>query len=141
MSLLEQKTDRLKKLDIKKEVKAAMRQALKECDLSRDEVADRMTGIMGMLGIKTPGNSKRITKHILEKWVAEEAPHIIPFTLLPVFCYVVGSYLPLQVAAKSLGLEIINSEDQKILAWAKAEIAKRQMIKKAKRLAKEIGIE
>lgn len=117
-------------------LKAAMRAAIKDGPLSRDQVVDRMTEICAMDGIR----SVSVSRPMLDKWTAETAPHVIPLTLLPVFCQAVGSLAPLAVMTSAVGALLINKEDAKLLAWARAEVTKRQAAKEAKRRAEEVGL-
>ena len=125
-------------LNIVARLKAAMRQALSESKFSREEVAEKMTAIAKIEGIRLPGNSKSITKTILDKWVAEGANHTIPIQMLIVFCSVTDSCLPLNVLAAALGFKVITPEQRKSLMWAEAEIQRRHFATEARRLAKEV---
>jgi hypothetical protein len=124
-------------------LKAAMSQVIKECSLSREQIVEDMNRLAGMCGITCNGNSQKVTEAILDKWVAPGASgHNIPIRLLPIFCRVVGSNLPLQVyAAAFLDAKVISREDHKIFEWAKAEIDCRQARKRSRRIAQEVGIE
>jgi len=121
-------------------LKAVMREVLKDCDLSREQVAGRMTELMQAEGLRCPGNSRSISKAILDKWVGERAAHVMPLPLLPIFCAAVKTRAPLQVLGWPLGWEVITEEDGRLLTWARAEIEKRRVTKKAKKLAEEIGL-
>jgi hypothetical protein len=127
-------------LNILPRLKAAMREALRTSGLSRDQVADLMTEICRTEGIRLPGNSKAISRALLDKWVADGANHVIPITLLPVFCTATASSLPLGVLARALELEVIGPESQRLLQWARAEVERRRAAKEARKLAEEIGI-
>ena len=123
-------------------LKAAMREALKGCGLSREQVVDRMNELASLEGLTTGGRSKKVTLPLLDKWVAEGAPeHVIPLKFLPVFCEAVGSFAPLQVLAGCLGLTIIGPEEAKLLEWARLEVERRRLRKRARQLAQEVGIE
>jgi hypothetical protein len=121
-------------------LKAAMRKALKDTNLSRDQVADEMTEIMKIDGLRLPGNSKSISRTILDKWVCESAQHMIPVSLIPVFCQVVDSCLPVKILIQPLNLNIIDRNQSKILEWAEAELEKRKIIEKARKLSEELGL-
>jgi len=121
-------------------LKASMRESLRRCRTSRDHIAERLTKIALAEGLKCPGNSRSISKAILDKWVSESSPHIISLTLLPAFCAAVNDWLPIQVLAKSLGLTVISEREQKLLEWADAEISRRHALKKERKLAEDLGI-
>jgi hypothetical protein len=127
-------------LNVVSRLKAAMRESVKRCRLSRDQLADQMTEAIRTEGLPFPGNSRSISKAILDKWLSESARHIIPLSLLPVFCAIAGDWLPIQVVAKPLGLTIISERERKLLEWADAEIRRREASKRARKLAEDIGL-
>ena len=98
-----------------------------------------MTEIAKIEGLRPPGNSKGISKSILDKWAGEAGNHHIPLSILPIFCSVTGSDQPLKVLTAPLGLKVINNEESKLLEWARAERRRRKATKQAKRLAEEAG--
>lgn len=125
-------------LNIIPRLKAAMRESIRACSFSREQVAEQLTDIVIMEGLKFPGNTRSISKAILDKWVSESSPHIIPLALLPAFCAIAGNYLPITVLAKALGLEVIGERERKLLCWAEAEMERRKISKKTRRLIEEI---
>jgi hypothetical protein len=127
-------------LNINPIFKAVLREALKDSGLSREQVANQMTEMMTAAALRCPGNSKSISKAILDKWVGENAAHMMPLSLVPIFCAVTKTRIPLQVLCWPLGFEVISEEDGRLLAWARAETEKRKIAKRAKKLAEEIGL-
>ena len=121
-------------------LKSAMRESLRECPLSRDQVAAEMSGMIDSAGLRFPGNSRSISKPILDKWVGESSAHVIPLSLLPIFCAVVETRLPLQIVCAPLRLVVITEEDGKVFLWGRAEIEKRRAIRRARKLAEEIEL-
>jgi len=127
-------------LNIILKLKMAMRMSLKQSNLSRDQIAERMTETMRAEGLKCPGNSAGVSKAILDKWVSESSAHVISVGLLPAFCFITNSWLAIQVLAASVGATVISEEDRRLLLWAEAEVQKRHIQKKVRKLAEEIGI-
>ena len=127
-------------LNIISRLKAAMRESLRQCRLSREQIAERMTTVILIEGLKCPGNSRVISKTILDKWVSESSPHVISLPLLPVFCTIAGDFLPIQIMCRPLGLTIISDRERKLLEWAGAEIKRREATKQANRLAEDMGL-
>lgn len=125
-------------LNVLSRLKAAMRESLRGCRLSRDQIAEHMTETAWIEGLRLPGNTRVISKAILDKWVSESSPHIIPLPLLTVFCAVTNAWLPIHVLARALGLTLIDGKELKILRWAQAELERRGISEKAIRLLKEI---
>ena len=102
-------------------LKRAMAAALRECDLSREQVADRMNQLLA-----ADGQTPQVTINTIEKWVAPSAIHVIPLRLLPVFCRVVDSLLPLEALAAPLGAKLAGPLEQALIRWAQAQEDKRR---------------
>jgi len=117
-----------------------MREAMKHCGRSRDQVADKMTELMKAEGLRMPGNSKSVSRAILDKWVSDSASHMMPVSLLPIFCIVTRSHLPINVLIQPLDIEVITKDQINILRWARVEVAKRKATKRARELSKDIGL-
>ena len=131
-------------LDPTTRVKAAMREALSgayAAGVTRDNVVDEMNRLASLEGLSTNGNGKRVTKHLLDKWVSTAADgHRVPLHLLLIFCRATGSNLPIKALAAPLGLDVIDDEERKKLAWAEAEIERKKTAQLARRLSQEIGL-
>lgn len=127
-------------LNVISRLKAAMRESIRRCRISREQIAARMTEIALIESLKWPGSSRAISKAILDKWVSESSPHVIPLALLPAFCSVAGDWLSIQVLARPLKLIVIPDQERKLLEWAEAEIERREASKKERKLAEDIGI-
>ncbi|MBW2052741.1 MAG: hypothetical protein JRI85_10965 [Deltaproteobacteria bacterium] len=119
-------------LDPTYEVKRQIRLALKESDLSRDQVADAMNELAAQDGI-----SKRASKATLDSWTKDSDRDRLPSLMwLNYFCEVVGSLSPYIAVIRPLGGRVIGLDEVKLLNWAEAEQEKRQAAKRA-RLALE----
>lgn len=123
-------------------IKSSMNEAIKRCSLSREQIVDEMNTLAYMAGISCNGRSQKITTSLLDKWVAPSATaYFIPIRLLPIFCRVVGSDLPLKAITTFFeNVRIISLDDFKKLEWATAEIQARSHRKQASKLAQEVGI-
>jgi len=121
-------------------LKDAMRVALKDCGLSRDQVVDEMNSLADREGITPAGRAKQVaTVEMLDKWVST-ADNIIPLKLLPVFCHVTKSVAPLAALAEPLRARVIGYEDVLLLTWAETEKKSRLLRKQKRQLEMEIGI-
>jgi hypothetical protein len=120
-------------------LKTAMRDAIKQSPLSREQIIDQITDLAERAGII----HQPVTVDVLNKWTAPgSTSYMIPLKLLPIFCRVTGSNLPLEVFSKAfLGCRVISGDDYNLLQWARAETAFRQARAKARKLAKEIGVD
>jgi hypothetical protein len=97
--------------DIDRQFRAAISQALKNCPLSRWQVAARMSELTG----------QDITKSMLDSWTSEaKEAHRFPAIFLPAFCEAVGCSEPLRMLGKLVGVfvlpgpEALRAEIQRI---------------------------
>ena len=97
--------------DIDHQFRVAISMALKNCPLSRWQVAARMSELTG----------QEITKAMLDSWTAESKEgHRFPAIYLPVFCEAVGCSEPLMILGKLVGVfvlpgpEALRAEIQRI---------------------------
>lgn len=121
-------------------VKEAMRQAIKKCGLSREQVVDRMNELARVDGLTTGGRAREISIDLLEKWLSNSVDHLIPWKLLPIFCHVVNSIDPIRPLIALLDAQVISREEWTMLEWAKAEKERRQLRKRQRWLEGKIGI-
>lgn len=116
--------------DIDSQFRAAISEALKQCSLSRWQVAARMSELTGC----------EITKAMLDSWTAESKEgHRFPAIFLPAFCEATGCSEPLKLLGRLVGVfilpgpEALRAEIQKIeeeINRKQAEKRKRQMFLK-----------
>jgi len=125
-------------VDAGQAVKVAMAKAIKLSPLSREQIVDEMNTLAA-----TCGSAQKVTLPILDKWVAPGAfAYHIPLRLLPIFCRVVGSNLPLEAYATAfVDARVIPEEDGRILEWGRAEIQVRMARKRQRQISIELGIE
>lgn len=122
-------------------LKSAMGEAIRASSMSREQIVDEMNRIMKQLGWTTNGRSRYVTSPLLDRWVAPSSVHVIPLRLLPIFCRVVGSNLPLEAYVKSFeGARVIDLNEERLLMWARSEVELRTAKKRAKKLAQEVGL-
>jgi hypothetical protein len=119
-----------------------MNEAIKSCSKSRQQIVDDMNSISAVAGISCNGRNQKITLALLDKWVAPSAKsYFIPVRLLPIFCRVVESNIPLKALSSYFADVMVVSKDEfKKLEWAQAEIKARMHRKQASKLAQEVGI-
>ena len=84
--------------DIDRQFRAAISDALKECRLSRYQVAARMSELVGY----------EITKTMLDSWTATSKDnHRFPVIFLPAFCEATGQTEPLKMLGRPVGVFIL----------------------------------
>lgn len=98
-------------LNIREAVKAALNDAIKNCPLSRHQIAGEMSHLLGV----------EITKTQIDSWTAEsKAGNRIPAEYIPAFCRATNSMEPLAALNEAAGIfalpgpDAIRSEIQRL---------------------------
>ena len=106
--------------NVVKAQKKAMAASVKESGLSREQVVDMMNNLAGLYGISlSTGNDKALTRVTLDKWLnVNELDRQMPARVVPVFCKVVGNHSALDILAKTMDCQVIDSKQRKMLRWA-----------------------
>lgn len=95
-------------------IREALRRSIKSCkDGNRNFIAYQMSELLGQV----------VTVPQLDSWTREsddDARHV-PAELLAGFMAVTRSIEPLKALAELVGCEVIDAEDARLLAWARAE--------------------
>jgi hypothetical protein len=116
---------------------AAMNAALEGSGLSREQLVDDMNRLAHLAGSR-----RRVSKAMLDKWLAGTPGYVLYLDALPFFCQALGDNRPLEVYARVFpGARVISEERYRVLEWAEAEIAAREAKKRAKKRAQEVGLE
>lgn len=118
----------------------ALRDAVAASGLSREQIADKMNEVAVRYGVSLTQGSGKLGVDTLEKWLnPTETSRAIPVKALPIFCAVTNCKTPLDVIARPIGYAVIDAEDAKLLAWAKASQKARKAQAELKRLEREIS--
>ena len=105
-------------------VKAALRDVLAECPLSREVIAERMSAVARREGMIAEDRTA-VSPEMLDKWVSASAiTHRIPHHLLTIFCHVTRSLLPIQAMLAPLGASAITGEERDLLELARIRAQK-----------------
>lgn len=112
-------------MDISNSLRLALVEAIKQCPLSRHQIAGEMSHLLGV----------EVTKSTIDTWTAESKErHRIPAEYLPAFCRATGSREPIRLLAERgdmfamPGPEALRAEIQKLTeeeSRARAEKRKR----------------
>lgn len=104
-------------------------QAIKECPLSRFQIAARMSELLGV----------EVSKTMIDAWTAEsrEGVNRFPACYLPAFCHAVGSIEPLKMLADLVGSVVVQGEEALLIEMSKIEEQEHNLLKK-KRAIKAI---
>lgn len=88
----------------------------KEKNLSRLNIADRMTSILGL------GKSKKITKTMIDKWTRDGNPVRFPMEFAHAFCIATGDNRLACLVPHMLGLKVLENEKTLRLKLEKTEL-------------------
>jgi len=102
--------------------RATLAKAIKESNLSRIQIAAKMTEALDI----------EITKTMLDSWTAEsrEGLNRFPACYLPVFCQIVESIEPMRVLADLIGCFVVEGEEALLIELAKVESQKQKLTEK-----------
>lgn len=88
--------------NVRERLRLALCTAIKQCPLSRWEIAGRMSHLLGC----------EISKYQIDAWTAESKDgHRLPGEYLPAFCLVTADHGPLRVLAETAGLFALPGPD------------------------------
>ena len=116
------------------DVKAAIAQAIKNSDLSRQQIADRMNEIIG----NDPDDGP-VTVAQIDSWTKKDDRRTSFFKYLPVFCLVANSLTPLQAYLSSLGLKIISGKSINIYDLGESELKRLEVLRQRKTALMRLG--
>jgi len=89
-------------MDVNTRFRAAVSEAIKNCELSRPQISARMTELTG----------DEITLSMLNSWTAEsKEQHRFPAIFLSAFCYVTNNSELLKILAQPAKLYVMKSPD------------------------------
>lgn len=110
------------------EVKRQIRRALSASRFSRDEVVDRMNAIAREEGIH-----KTVSKATLDSWTKDSDPDRMPSLFwLVTLCHVLRTEAPISALVQPLDCAVMTKSDRSLLLWARAEMEKRRVTKRAR---------
>jgi hypothetical protein len=113
------KNDKLRhSLNITSEMKNALNQAIKQCPLSRIQIADRMNELMEEEGME----KGEVTTDMINSWTKDDPRRIIPIKFIPFFCRATNSILPLAALAQPMGVMVIGGKEIEVLELGFAEL-------------------
>lgn len=93
-------------------IKAALREDLKNCRLSREQVAFELSVVSG----------RRVSLAQIDAWSADSKPHRIPIEIVPKWVEIMDSRRVLDVICEAAGLYVATEKDRDL-----ADIARTQL--------------
>lgn len=123
---LRPKTSDFSSFNIDLQLRDSISRAIKDCPLSRYQIAAKMSELLGF----------EITKSMIDSWTAEsrEGVYRFPACYLPAFCHVVGSLEPLRILTDLLGAYVIEGEEALLTELGRIEEQKRKLSERERAL-------
>ncbi len=104
-------------------LRSELSEGLKNCSLSRYEVAARMSELVGT----------EITKSQLDSWTAESKEyHRFPAEYLPAYCHITRYTEPMRIMARLMQCYLLESEEALLAELGRIDQVKRDLARKEK---------
>ena len=111
------------------EIKRAIKSALSRCGMSRAQVVDRLNKAADSAGIST-----KVTLPILNSWTKASDLNRLPSPAwLVILCFVLKDVSPIRAMLAPLNLDLVDSDGQALMTWAKAELSKKKAVRRAEK--------
>ena len=123
------------------DVRAAMRQiAGRRESEGRKALVDKLNQIASEAEIKlTGGNSKSISKDLLDKWLSpSDSSHPPSLLAILAFCRATDNPAPLQIILRAVGLDVMTDEDRKFRDYGRAVWEAEEAARNRKRIRERI---
>ena len=122
-------------------VRAAMRQIAGSRESEgRKALVDKLNQIAAEAEIKlTGGNSKSISKDLLDKWLSpSDSSHPPSLLAILAFCRATDNPAPLQIILRAVGLDVMTDEDRKFRDYGRAVWEAEEAARNRKRIRERI---
>ena len=123
------------------DVRAAMRQIAGSWESEgRKALVDKLNQIASEAEIKlTGGNSKSISKDLLDKWLSpSDSSHPPSLLAILAFCRATDNPAPLQIILRAVGLDVMTDEDRKFRDYGRAVWEAEEAARNRKRIRERI---
>lgn len=123
------------------DVRAAMRQIAGSRESEgRKALVDKINQIAAEAEIKlTGGNSKSISKDLLDKWLSpSDASHPPSLLAILAFCRATDNPAPLQIILRAVGLDVMTNDDRKFRDYGRAVWEAEEAARNRKRIRERI---
>jgi hypothetical protein len=115
------------------DTKTAVAQAIKNNDLSRQQIADRMNEIIG----NDPDGPVTVAQ--IDSWTKKDDNRTSFFKYLPIFCLVTNNLKPLQAYLSSLGLKVISGKSINIYDLGESELKRLEVLRQRRTALMRLG--
>ena len=120
-------------LDLDTEICAAVKAAIRQSRLSRDQVVDRINLCL------RDTDAKLVTKRMLNQWLApSQEDKRMPAPIIPAICWATRSTLPLETMTKCIQYDLVDAREQVALQYGELAIAQKRIERQRRTLAKHL---
>lgn len=122
------------------ELRGALKQALKQCGIDREEIAAAMTMMLGGEADE-PGapDDFRVTRAQLDAFTAQsKGAWKLPVTYLPAFIKATGSTWLLDMIAGKCGCRVLVGEEAVLAQWGVLELQEQRLKAEKKKLQRQL---
>lgn len=119
-------------MNIRERLRCCLNRAIKDCGLSRAQIAGEMSHLLGV----------DVTKTVIDAWTAESKDNYrIPAEYLPAFCRVTESNKPIEIINEAAGMFSLPGPDalrSEIQRWSEAARKARSEVRKRELFLEEM---
>ncbi len=112
-----EKDKKVHSLNVIPDLKKALNVAIKNSPLSRVHIAEKMNELL-----EEEGSDFRVSADMINSWTKDDPSRIIPLKILPHFCKVTDSILPIAALIRPLEAKVIRGPEIDVLNLGFAEL-------------------
>ena len=129
-------------IELSIEISAAIKRAIRETGMSREEVVDEINNYFGRSTagekIDPPECRAELSIHMLNHYLSKPVEYPIPAYYLVAITAITGSYEPVMALIHMFGAKVSTAEEQQMEALGKLEMTMVEMNKLKKQLKKGV---
>jgi len=116
------------------DVKSSIAVAIKKSGLSRIQIAEKMNEL-----ISRADGEAEITTAQIDSWTKKDEKRTAFIKYLPVFCYVVQDFAPLQEFVSAIGLKVCGPRELLLMELGESELRRLEAVRDRKKALERLG--
>jgi hypothetical protein len=116
------------------DIKSSIALAIKKSKISRAQIAEKMNEL-----IAQDDGEAEITTAQIDSWTKKDEKRTAFVKYLPIFCYVVQDYTPLQEFVSSIGLKVVGARELLLIELGESELRRVEATKNRKKALEGLG--
>jgi hypothetical protein len=116
------------------DVKSSIALAIKKSKISRAQIAEKMNEL-----IAKDDDEAEITTAQIDSWTKKDEKRTAFVKYLPIFCYVVQDYTPLQEFVSAIGLKVVGPRELLLMELGESELNRVEAMKNRKKALEGLG--